>query len=311
MKKIFGKKAGMTQIFTEDGVSIPVTVIEAYPAKVVQIKTEATDGYDAVKVAYMETKEHRINKPKKGELDKAKAGTMSKMAEFTPENGVEYKVGDVITVSELSEGNKVDVTGTSKGKGTAGNIKRHGHRRGPMSHGSKHKRLAGALAGAAYPGRVFKGNKGPGHMGDEQVTVQNLDLVKLIEDRNVLLVKGAIPGKKGGEVMVTYSKKSEYVLSGKAAEDAIAAREAARAKQEEAEKAANKAPKKTQAAKSDEEKTAQPDEQVKENANEGKAEVEEQEATMAEESKEEASNEESAEATAENKEEAVTDDKDN
>ena len=139
MKKIFGKKAGMTQIFTEDGVSIPVTVIEAYPAKVVQIKTQATDGYDAVKVAYIETKEHRINKPKKGELDKAKAGAMRKMAEFTPENGVEYKVGDVITVSELSEGNKVDVTGTSKGKGTAGNIKRHGHRRGPMSHGSKHK----------------------------------------------------------------------------------------------------------------------------------------------------------------------------
>ena len=174
MKKIFGKKAGMTQIFTEDGVSIPVTVIEAYPAKVVQIKTQATDGYDAVKVAYIETKEHRINKPKKGELDKAKAGAMRKMAEFTPENGVEYKVGDVITVSELSEGNKVDVTGTSKGKGTAGNIKRHGHRRGPMSHGSKHKRLAGALAGAAYPGRVFKGNKGPGHMGDEQVTVSTL-----------------------------------------------------------------------------------------------------------------------------------------
>lgn len=305
MKKIFGKKAGMTQIFTEDGVSIPVTVIEAYPAKVVQIKTQATDGYDAVKVAYIETKEHRINKPKKGELDKAKAGAMRKMAEFTPENGVEYKVGDVIAVSELSEGNKVDVTGTSKGKGTAGNIKRHGHRRGPMSHGSKHKRLAGALAGAAYPGRVFKGNKGPGHMGDEQVTVQNLDLVKLIEDRNVLLVKGAVPGKKGGEVMVTYSKKSEYVLSGKAAEDAIAAREAARQKQEEDKKTADKAPKKAQPAKADENKEAEFQEKTGDNANEEKPAAEQEAAT------EETTKEEPAKVEAQDKEEAVTDDKDN
>ena len=230
---------------------------------------------------------------------------MRKMAEFTPENGVEYKVGDVITVSELSEGNKVDVTGTSKGKGTAGNIKRHGHRRGPMSHGSKHKRLAGALAGAAYPGRVFKGNKGPGHMGDEQVTVQNLDLVKLIEDRNVLLVKGAVPGKKGGEVMVTYSKKSEYVLSGKAAEDAIAAREAARQKQEEDKKTADKAPKKAQPAKADENKEAESQEKTGDNANEEKPAAEQEAAT------EETTKEEPAKVEAQDKEEAVTDDKDN
>jgi len=206
MKKIFGKKAGMTQIFTEDGVSIPVTVIEAYPAKVVQIKTQATDGYDAVKVAYIETKEHRINKPKKGELDKAKAGAMRKMAEFTPENGVEYKVGDVITVSELSEGNKVDVTGTSKGKGTAGNIKRHGHRRGPMSHGSKHKRKTGSI-GAAGPHHVFKGHLMPGRAGGLRVTVQNLEVAKIDVENNLILVKGSVPGAKNSLVVVRQSVK--------------------------------------------------------------------------------------------------------
>ena len=124
------------------------------------------------------------------------------LAEFTVEEGETYELGQVITVADFEEGIKVDVTGTSKGKGTQGNIKRHGHHRGPMSHGSKHKRLAGALAGASYPGRVFKGNKGPGRMGRDTVTVQNIDLVKVIADRNLLLVKGAIPGAKGSLVRV-------------------------------------------------------------------------------------------------------------
>ena len=137
-----------------------------------------------------------------GHFEKVGMEVKKHLAEFTVEEGETYELGQVITVADFEEGIKVDVTGTSKGKGTQGNIKRHGHHRGPMSHGSKHKRLAGALAGASYPGRVFKGNKGPGRMGRDTVTVQNIDLVKVIADRNLLLVKGAIPGAKGSLVRV-------------------------------------------------------------------------------------------------------------
>ena len=141
---------------------------------------------------------------KKNELEAKKY-----LREFRVEEGEEYKVGQVITVADFEPGKKLDITGTSKGKGTQGNIKRHGHHRGPMSHGSKHKRLAGALAGASYPGRVFKGNKAPGRMGRDTVTVQNVELVKVIEDRNLLLVKGAIPGGKGSFVKVRYAVKGQ------------------------------------------------------------------------------------------------------
>lgn len=192
----------MTQIFTEEGVVVPVTVIEAGPEVVTQVKTEETDGYNAVQVAYGETKAHRVNKPMTGHFEKAGVEVKKHLAEFRLEEGETYELGQVITVEALEEGIKVDVTGVSKGKGTQGNIKRHGHHRGPMSHGSKHKRLPGALAGASYPGRVFKGNAGPGRMGRETVTVQNIDLVKVIADRNLLLVKGAIPGGKGSLVKV-------------------------------------------------------------------------------------------------------------
>lgn len=202
MKTLLGKKVGMTQIFTEDGVVVPVTVIEAGPEVVTQIKTVETDGYSAVQVAFGDTKSHRVNKPLTGHFEKAGVEVKKHLAEFTVEEGETYELGQVITVADFEEGIKVDVTGTSKGKGTQGNIKRHGHHRGPMSHGSKHKRLAGALAGASYPGRVFKGNKGPGRMGRDTVTVQNIDLVKVIADRNLLLVKGAIPGAKGSLVRV-------------------------------------------------------------------------------------------------------------
>ncbi|NLY81168.1 MAG: 50S ribosomal protein L3 [Clostridiales bacterium] len=209
MKVLLGKKIGMTQIFTEEGVVIPVTVIEAGPEVVTQIKTVETDGYDAVQVGYEDTKPHRVNKPMKGHFEKSGVALKKHIAEFKPEAGETYELGQVITVTEFEEGKKLDVTGISKGKGTQGNIKRHGHHRGPMTHGSKHKRLPGALAAGTYPSRVFKGNKGPGRMGRDTVTVQNVVLAKVIEDRNLLLVKGAIPGHKGGLVRVHYAIKGQ------------------------------------------------------------------------------------------------------
>ncbi len=208
MKIILGKKVGMTQVFTETGEVIPVTVIEAGPQTVTQIKTVETDGYNAVQVGFEDAKPQRMNKPMTGHF--AKSGVLKKhLAEFAPEDGETYEVGQVMTVKEFEEGRKMDITGVSKGKGTQGNIKRHGHHRGPMTHGSKHKRLAGALAAGTYPSRVFKGNKGPGRMGRDTVTVQNVELVKVIEDRNLMLVKGAVPGPKGGLVRVRYAVKGQ------------------------------------------------------------------------------------------------------
>ena len=207
MKTLLGKKVGMTQIFTEDGQVVPVTVIEAGPEVVTQVKTVETDGYDGVQVGFEDTKAHRVNKPMTGHFEKAGVDVKKHLMEFKPEEGETYEVGQVITVADFEEGKKLDITGTSKGKGTQGNIKRHGHHRGPMSHGSKHKRLAGALAGASYPGRVFKVNKGPGRMGRDTVTVQNVELVKVIEDKNLLLVKGAVPGGKGGLLKIRYAVK--------------------------------------------------------------------------------------------------------
>ena len=209
MKTLLGKKIGMTQIFTESGEVIPVTVIEAGPVVVTQVKTAETDGYDGVQIGFEDQKAHRVNKPMTGHFEKAGVDLKKYLAEFRPEEGEAYEVGQVITVADFEEGSKLDITGTSKGKGTQGNIKRHGHHRGPMSHGSKHKRLAGALAGASYPGRVFKGNKAPGRMGRETVTVQNVVLVKVIEEKNLLLVKGAVPGGKGGLLKIRYAVKGQ------------------------------------------------------------------------------------------------------
>ena len=209
MKTLLGKKIGMTQIFAEDGTVIPVTVVEAGPETVLQVKTVETDGYNAVQVGFEDQKAHRVNKPMTGHFDKADVTPKKYIAEFRVEDGENYEVGQVITAADFEEGIKVDVTGTSKGKGTQGNIKRHGHHRGPMSHGSKHKRLAGALAAGTYPSRVFKGNAGPGRMGRETVTVQNVELVKVIADRNLMLIKGAIPGNKGGIVSIHYAVKGQ------------------------------------------------------------------------------------------------------
>ena len=209
MKALLGKKIGMTQIFAETGEVIPVTVIEAGPEVVTQIKTVETDGYNAVQVAFEDQKAHRVNKPMAGHFEKAGVAPKKHVTEFRVEEGETYEVGQVITVADFEEGKKLDVTGTSKGKGTQGNIKRHGHHRGPMTHGSKHKRLAGALAAGTYPSRVFKGNAGPGRMGRETVTVQNVVLVKVDTDRNLMLVKGAVPGGKGSLVRIQSAVKGQ------------------------------------------------------------------------------------------------------
>ena len=208
MKTILGKKLGMTQIFTEHAV-IPVTVVEAGPVTVTQIKTVENDGYDAVQFGFEDAKPQRVNKPMTGHFAKNDIAPKKHLAEFRPEDGEAYEIGQQITVADFEEGKKLDVTGTSKGKGTQGNIKRHGHHRGPMSHGPKHKRLAGALAAGTYPSRVFKGNAGPGRMGRETVTVQNVELVKVIEEKNLMLIKGAVPGNKGGIVRIQYAVKGQ------------------------------------------------------------------------------------------------------
>ena len=209
MKTILGKKMGMTQIFTEHGAVVPVTVVQAGPMTVTQIKTVETDGYDAVQFGFVDAKPQRVNKPMTGHFQNNDITPKKYLAEFRPEEGETYEVGQQITVADFEEGKKLDVTGTSKGKGTQGNIKRHGHHRGPMSHGSKHKRLAGALAAGTYPSRVFKGNAGPGRMGRETVTVQNVELVKVIEEQNLMLIKGAVPGNKGGIVRIQYAVKGQ------------------------------------------------------------------------------------------------------
>lgn len=209
MKILLGKKIGMTQIFTEAGEVIPVSVIEAGPQTVTQIKTVETDGYNAVQVGFEDAKPQRVNKPMTGHFKKAGVDVKKHLIEFIPDDGDSYEIGQVMTAATFEEGKLLDVTGISKGKGTQGNIKRHGHHRGPMTHGSKHKRLAGALAAGTYPSRVFKGNAGPGRMGRETVTIQNVLLVKVIEDRNLLLIKGAVPGGKGSLVRVQYAVKGQ------------------------------------------------------------------------------------------------------
>ena len=209
MKTILGKKIGMTQIFTDLGVAIPVTVIEAGPAVVTQVKTVETDGYNAVQIGFADKKQNRVNKPEAGHF--AKAGTAAKkyLTEIRLEDGESYNLGDTITVADFTEGMKLDVTGTSKGKGTQGQIKRWHQRRGPMSHGSKHHRLPGGLAASTYPSRVFKGNHEAGRTGRETITIQNVILVKVIADRNLMLVKGAVPGGKGSILKVRSAVKGQ------------------------------------------------------------------------------------------------------
>ncbi|TYQ15095.1 UNVERIFIED_CONTAM: large subunit ribosomal protein L3 [Acetivibrio alkalicellulosi] len=208
-KFILGKKLGMTQIFNEDGLSIPVTVIEAGPVTVVQKKSVDTDGYTAVKVGYEDVAERKLNKPDKGLFSKIKVAPKKHLKEFRIDAMDKFELGQEIKVADMfKDGDKIDVSGVSKGKGFAGVIKRYGHARGKETHGSHYHRRVGAMAACAYPGRVFKGKKLPGHMGVDKVTVQNLHVVKVDEERNLLLVKGAVPGAKGGLLIIKDTVKS-------------------------------------------------------------------------------------------------------
>ncbi len=209
MKGILGRKLGMTQIFTEEGRVIPVTVLQAGPMVVTQVKTVETDGYNAIQVGFEELKENRAIKPVKGHFNKAGIEYKKIVREFRVENPEEYKVGQEIKVDVFEEGNKIDATATSKGKGTQGTIKRHNHSRGPMTHGSKSHRLPGSKGAGSTPSRVFKGQQEPGRMGNEQVTVQNLEIAKVDVERNLLLIKGAIPGPKKGIVTIKETVKTD------------------------------------------------------------------------------------------------------
>jgi large subunit ribosomal protein L3 len=210
MKKfILGKKIGMTQIFADNGIAIPVTVIEAGPCTVVQKKTVETDGYNAVKVGFADANEKRLNKPDKGQFSKIKVAPKKYIREFRTEEFEKYEVGQEIKVADMFEnGDKIDVTGISKGKGFAGVIKRYGHARGKETHGSMYHRRVGSMGANTNPARVFKGKKLPGHMGVDKVTIQNLDIVRVDAERNLLLVKGAVPGAKGGLVIIKDTVKS-------------------------------------------------------------------------------------------------------
>ena len=200
---ILGTKLGMTQVFNEDGVCMPVTVIKAGPISVVQKKTEETDGYNAVRVGFFDIPERKVNKPDNGLFVKTGVSPKKYIREFRAKNYDDYEVGAVINVEDMFEaGAKVDVSGISKGKGFAGSVKRHGNKICRMSHGSKYHRGVGAMAGCASPGRVFKGKKMPGQMGREKCTVQNLDIIRVDNERGLLLVKGAVPGPKGSLLVI-------------------------------------------------------------------------------------------------------------
>lgn len=206
-KTILGKKVGMTQLFGEAGEMIPVTVIEAGPCYVVQKKTGETDGYNAIQIGFGEKREKLVNKPLMGHFSKAQVKPLRYLKEMEVENIDEYQVGQEIKADVFDSGEHVDVVGTSKGKGFTGGIKRHGFSRGPMAHGSKYHRRPGSL-GAKGPARVFKGRKLPGRMGGERVTVQNLQVVKVDTERNLLVLRGAVPGPKGGLLIIKNSVKS-------------------------------------------------------------------------------------------------------
>lgn len=202
MKSILGKKIGMTQIFDETGIIVPVTVVEAGPMVITQLKTKENDGYQAVQVGYGEIREKLLNKPQKGHFAKAGVGLKRHVREFRTEDLADYSLAQELNVEMFEAGDKVDVTGTSKGKGFQGPIKRHNLSRGFMTHGSRYHRGPGAMMGASDPSRVFKGKRLAGHMGAERVTIQNLEIVKVDAENNLLLIKGAIPGPKKGLVVV-------------------------------------------------------------------------------------------------------------
>nr|WP_244412604.1 50S ribosomal protein L3 [Raoultibacter timonensis] len=202
MTTIYGKKLGMTQIFAEDDRVLPVTVIQAEPNKVCQVKTAATDGYEAVQIGFGSIKEKKVNKPMAGHFKKQGTAPTRYLREVRVDSASDYKVGDEVTVANFAEAKKVHVSGTSKGKGFAGVMRRYNFAGGPGGHGAHFHRAPGSVGQCATPSRVFKGLKLPGHMGCETVTVKNLDVVRIDEDQNLILVKGAVPGGKNAVVRI-------------------------------------------------------------------------------------------------------------
>lgn len=207
-KAILATKVGMTQIFNENGVLVPVTVLEAGPCVVTQIKTKDSDGYDAVQVGYKAVRPKLVNKPLKGVFEKAGVEVKRHLQEFKFDDISSYKIADEIKADIFAAGDKIDVTAVSKGKGYQGAIKRHGQHRGPMAHGSKYHRHAGSNGSSSDPGHVAKGKKMPGHMGSERVTVQNLEVVRVDAEKNLILVKGAVPGPRKSLVTVREAIKA-------------------------------------------------------------------------------------------------------
>ena len=207
-KAILATKVGMTQIFNDEGMLIPVTVLQAGPCVVTQVKTEENDGYAAVQVGFGDIREKLVNKPEKGHFDKAGVAVKRFVKEFRFDNAGEYEVGQEIKADIFAAGDHIDATAVSKGKGFQGAIKRHGQSRGPMAHGSKYHRHAGSNGACSDPSKVFKGKHMPGHMGNVQVTVQNLEIVRVDTENNLLLVKGAVPGPKKSLVTIKETVKS-------------------------------------------------------------------------------------------------------
>ena len=202
MNGILAKKIGMTQVFEESGDLVPVTVLQAGPMVVVQKKTVETDGYNAIVVGFGEINEKNVNKPRKGQFKKANASYKRYLREFKADDVEKYNLGDEITVEIMDGIEFVDVIGTSKGKGTQGVIKRHGFGRGRESHGSKFHRMPGGMGAATWPGKVFKGHRMMGRMGNERTTVQNLKVVRVDKENGIILIKGAVPGPKKGLITV-------------------------------------------------------------------------------------------------------------
>ncbi len=207
-KAILATKVGMTQVWSADGVLVPVTVLQAGPCVVTQVKTEENDGYKAVQVGFVDKREKLVSKPLKGHFDKAGVSYKRFVREFRFDNAEEYSVKDEIKADIFAEGDKIDATAVSKGKGFQGAIKRHGQSRGPMAHGSKYHRHAGSNGACSDPSKVFKGKRMAGHMGHRQVTVQNLEVVKIDADNNLILVKGAVPGPKKSLVTIKETVKA-------------------------------------------------------------------------------------------------------
>ncbi len=207
MKSIIGKKLGMTQLFLEDGTVVPVTVVEAGPCVVTQIKTNETDGYDAVQIGYEDIREKLVTKPVAGHFKKAGASLKRHLKEYSVDDMKAYELGQEIKVDVFEKGDIVDIQGTSKGKGFQGVIARHNGHRGPMTHGSHNQRRPGSIGACADPGKVIKGKHMPGHGGAQTVTVQNIEVVGVDADKNVLLVRGAVPGANGGLLSITKAIK--------------------------------------------------------------------------------------------------------